>query len=132
MVSDPLSAAPRTISCECPIKSDARQTTSTYGYDADGERTCADHQADEDSSVGVVKLCCCAMNKAEAALGVLLKGYRDVDEELLLWEHIVRYQRTRASGSAHSLRRGADNDDLVRCFVGQVGDNMLKEIVGSR
>jgi len=30
------------------------------------------------------------------------------------------------------LRRGADNDDLVRRFVGQVRDNMPEKIVGSR
>lgn len=72
------------------------------------------------------------MNEAEAALRVLLKCFRNVDEELLLWGHFVRYQRTRASGSAHGLRRGADNDDLVRRCVGQVGNNMLEEIVCSR
>jgi hypothetical protein len=72
------------------------------------------------------------MSEAEVILGVLLKCFRDVDEELLLWEHVVRYQRTRASGSAHGLRRGADNDGLVRRFVGQVGDNMLEEVVGNR
>ena len=80
----------------------------------------------------MVKLCCCAMNKAEAALEVLLKCFRDVDEELLLWEHVVRYQRTRASGSAHGLWRGADNDDLVRRFVGQVGNNIFEKIAGGR
>jgi len=72
------------------------------------------------------------MDEAEAALGVLLKGFRDADEELLLGEHVVRYQRARASRSAYDLRRGADQDDLVRLFVGQLGDSMLKEIVGSR
>ena len=80
----------------------------------------------------MVKVCCCALNEMEAVLRVLLKKFRDVHKELFLWEHIVRYQRTRARRSAYGLRRGADNDDLVRLFVGQMRDNMLEEIVSRR
>ena len=80
----------------------------------------------------MVELCCCALNKPEAVVGILLKKFRDVDKEFLLWEHVVRYQRTRASWSAHGLQRGADNDHLVRCFVEQLGNSMLEKIMHSR
>lgn len=57
-----------------------------------------------DNPASVVKLCCRSMNEAKAALGVLREYFRDTDEELLLWKHVVRYHRTRASWSAHDLR----------------------------
>ena len=49
----------------------------------------ASGQFDGDISIGMIKLRCCAMNEVEAVLGVLFSLLWDIDEELLLIEHVV-------------------------------------------
>ena len=70
----------------------------------------------------MVKLCCGGLHETEDPLGVLLEELWDAYEELVLVDHVVRNQCTRASWSTRDQRR----------VVRQLGDYTSEEIVGNR
>lgn len=73
-----------------------------------------------------------AMYEAEALFWVLLEMLGNGHEELVLGKQVLRYQRTGTSRAAHSLRRGADDNDLVELLVWELWDGMFEEVVCCR
>ena len=60
-------------------------------------------ESNSDNPVIITEICCCRVDKAETALGILPEDLWDADEQLVLIEHVVRDQSTGASRSAHDL-----------------------------